>query len=118
MIIRTRSIGEAKPGGLATYRWGSLRSFENGRRFAPSERLLSDYKSGSLTWKAYEEGYFSEMRALYRKAPECFMELLRREAVTLVCYEARPDRCHRRLLAELLAKIGNERGIQVVLDIR
>jgi uncharacterized protein YeaO (DUF488 family) len=86
--------------------------------FAPSEQLLSEYKSGSLSWKAYEERYLSEMRALYRKSPQPFMDLLRREAVTLVCYEAQPDRCHRRLLAELLAKIGKVLRIQVELDIR
>jgi uncharacterized protein (DUF488 family) len=45
------------------------------------------------------------------------MELLRRTEVTLVCYEARPERCHRRLLADLLAKVAAEHGIQVALDV-
>ena len=118
MIIHTRSIREAKPGDLATYRWGSLREFENGRFFAPSEGLLSASKSGALPWSEYERRYISEMEALYRKSPEPFLELLRRDEVTLVCYEARPDHCHRRLLAGFLAGIGKDCGIETILDIR
>nr|MBI3613953.1 DUF488 domain-containing protein [Nitrospirota bacterium] len=117
MIIRTRSIGKAKPGDLATYRWGSLRAFEDGRLFGPSDPLLSVYKSGALSWREYEQRYLSEMEALYRRSPERFVELLRRTEVTLVCYEARPERCHRRLLADLMAKVAEEHGIQVVLDV-
>ncbi len=118
MIIQTRCIREAKPGDLATYRWGSLRDFEDGRIFAPSERLLSNYKYGSLSWEAYERQYLAEMEAFYQKSPGCFIELLQRDEVTLVCYEALPDRCHRRLLAGLLARMAKEQGIGVVLDIR
>ena len=118
MIIQTRCIREAKPGDLATYRWGSLRDFSDGRIFAPSEELLSAYKYGGLSWEAYERQYLSEMEALYQKSPDYFLELLRRGEVSLVCYEARPDRCHRRLLAGLLARIAKEQGIEVVLDIQ
>jgi len=118
VIIRTRSIGEAKPGDLATYRWGSLRKFSEGRIFAPSERLLSAYKCGGLSWEAYERQYLAEMEALNQKSPEYFLQLLQRDKVTLVCYETRPDRCHRRLLAGLLARMAKEQGIGVVLDIR
>lgn len=118
MVIRTRSIREAKPGDLAIYRWGSLRRFENGRLFAPSERLLSAYKYGKLSWEAYERHYLAEMEALYQKSPGRLLELLRREEVTLVCYEAKPDECHRRLLAEFLAGVGEAQGIKVMLDIR
>jgi hypothetical protein len=118
VIIRTRSIGEARPGDLATYRWGSLRDFEDGRIFAPSEELLSAYKYGGLSWEAYERQYLAEMEAFYQKSPGCFIELLQRGEVTLVCFETRPDRCHRRLLAGLLAGIAREQGIEVVLDIQ
>ena len=118
MIIQTRCIREAKPGDLATYRWGSLRNFENGRIFAPSEGLLSTYKYGGLSWEAYERQYLAEMEALYQKSPGCFLDLFQRQEVVLICYETRPDRCHRRLLAGLLAKIAKEQGIEVALDIQ
>ena len=118
MIIRTRSIGEAKPGDLATYRWGSLRKFSDGRIFAPSERLLSAYKYGGLSWEAYERQYLAEMEALYQKSPGLILHLIQRREITLVCYEAMPEKCHRRLLAGLLEKIAKEQGIEVVLDVR
>ncbi|MFZ5862424.1 MAG: DUF488 family protein [Nitrospirota bacterium] len=117
-MIRTRSIHRARPGSLATYRWGSLRTFENGRVFAPSEGLLAAYKAGRLSWEAYERQYLAEMDSLYRRSADLFLALLRRPEVTLVCYEATPARCHRRLLADLLARIGGEHGIQVALDVQ
>ena len=118
MIIQTRCICEANPGDLATYRWGSLRDFENGRIFAPSEGLLSAYKYGGLSWEAYERQYLSEMEALYQKSPGRFLELFQRQEIVLICYETRPDHCHRRLLAVLMARIAREQGIEVVLDIQ
>ena len=118
MVIRTRSIGQARPGDLATYRWGSLRSFENGRVFAPSEGLLAAYKAGQVSWDGYERRYHLEMEALAQRSPDRFLSLLRRPDVTLVCYEASPVRCHRRLLAEMLACIAGEQGLDVTLDIR
>jgi hypothetical protein len=118
MIIHTRSIREAKTGDLATYRWGSLRGFEDGQIFAPSVRLLSAYKYGGLSWEAYERQYLAEMQALYQRSPGRFTGLLKRTEITLVCYETKPDKCHRRLLAEFLARAGAEHGVEVVLDIR
>jgi hypothetical protein len=118
MVIRTRSIGQARPGDLATYRLGSLRAFEDGRVFAPSAPLLAAYKSGKLSWEAYEQRYLAEMTALYQRTPDRFVALLRRAEVALVCYEAGPAHCHRRLLAELLARIAAEHHIAVTLDIR
>ena len=118
MIIHTRSIGEAKPGDLATYRWGSLRKFCDGRIFAPSEALLSAYKYGGHSWESYERQYLAEMEALYQKSPGLFLDLLQRREITLVCYEARPEKCHRRLLAGLLERIAKEQGVEVALDVR
>lgn len=118
MIIHTRSIKEARPGDLATYRWGRLGQFADGRIFAPSRGLLARYKAGWLSWKDYERHYLSEMESLYQRSPGHFLELLQRDEVTLVCYEAKPDKCHRRLLAGFMVRIGSEQGINVELDIR
>ncbi len=118
MVIRTRSIHQARPGDLATYRWGSLRAFENGRAFAPSEGLLVAYKAGQVSWDGYERRYRLEMEALARRSPDLFLALLRRPEVALVCYEASPARCHRRLLAECFARLAGEQGVQVVLDVQ
>ena len=118
MVIHTRSIREAKPGDLATYRRGSLKKFSEGRFFAPSERLLSAYKYRGLSWEQYERHYLAEMQALYEKFPARFLDLLKRDEITLVCYEAQPDHCHRRVLAEVLVAIAKDHGIEVSLDIQ
>lgn len=118
MIIHTRSIKEAKPGDLATYRWGQLGQFADGRVFAPSRGLLTRYKAGLHSWKDYERHYLSEMGSLYQRSPAHFLELLQRDEITLVCYETKPDKCHRRLLAEYIVRIGSEHGIKVGLDVQ
>jgi hypothetical protein len=118
IVIRTRSIQKASPGDLATYRWGSLESFTDGRHFAPSDDLLRSYKKGKLSWEEYEEAYRQEMREIFKQSPEVFLDLMKgKKDLTLVCYEADPAHCHRRILAEVFQKIGSTNGIQVTLDI-
>lgn len=118
ITIRTRSVQIAKAGDLATYRWGSLRAFDDGRLFAPSEKLLSAYKAGQIGWEDYERRYLTEMREIFRASPDAFGKLLQKGEVTLVCYESDPNRCHRRLLAELLEKVARKQGLQVILDVQ
>lgn len=118
MLIHTRSIKDAKPVDLATYRWGRLGQFADGRVFAPSSGLLGRYKAGLLSWKDYERQYLSEMESLYQRSPGHFLKLLQRDEITLVCYEAKPDKCHRRLLAGFMGRIGSGQGIKIELDIQ
>lgn len=118
ITIHTRSVQTARQGDLATYRWGSLKEFENGRIFAPSEELLSAYKAGQIGWEDYEKRYLTEMREIFRASPDAFGKLLQKREVTLVCYESDPNRCHRRLLAALLEKVARKQGLQVILDVQ
>jgi hypothetical protein len=66
------------------------------------------------TWALYVEAYRSEMRESYRTQRAAWDALLARESVTLVCYCTDAARCHRTLLAGILAKLGatvaGERG--------
>lgn len=57
-------------------------------------------------WKAYVPAYTAEMRGSYREHRSAWDALLARERVTLVCYCVDPERCHRRLLAGFLVKLG------------
>lgn len=65
-------------------------------------------------WEAYVPAYVAEMRESYRTQRAAWRALLARESVTLVCYCTDPARCHRTLLAGILAKLGatvaGERG--------
>lgn len=54
----------------------------------------------------YVPAYVEEMRQSYRRWRSKWEELLARDSVTLCCYCTDPERCHRRILAEILAKLG------------
>ena len=75
-------------------------------------RAAEAIESGA--WSLYVEAYRGEMRESYRTQRAAWDALLSRESVTLVCYCTDPARCHRTLLAGILAKLGatvaGERG--------
>ena len=76
--------------------------------FAPTKELLDGYKKGSVTWEEYTENYNELMAS--RNATEHFRKnYMNADRVLLLCSEPKPDHCHRRLLAEMLAEsIGAE----------
>lgn len=88
-----------------------------GSPFAPSRELLDEAqrrKRGAkrdpialaAAWDWYAPRYLEEMRASYRTHRRAWDALLARESVVLCCYCGHYDRCHRRLLAEILVKCG------------
>jgi hypothetical protein len=82
--------------------------------FAPSWAILRPAlaarrrgaEAAEQAWAAYVPAYVAEMRASWRAHPEAWRGLLARPRVVLTCYCARRERCHRGLLAEMLAKCG------------
>ncbi len=73
--------------------------------FAPTKELLGDWKSGKITWYAYEEIYNSLMEK--RHAANVFVKKygdVNEKNICLLCSEATPEHCHRRLLADYLAE--------------
>lgn len=69
--------------------------------FAPTKEMLDSYKKNLLTWDGYVEQYNALMvkRAKYIDFSERFSKY---ENICLLCSEPTPERCHRRLLAELI----------------
>lgn len=57
-------------------------------------------------WGLYRQAFLGEMRESYRTQRPAWDALLARESVTLVCYCTDPARCHRTVLASILAKLG------------
>jgi hypothetical protein len=82
--------------------------------FAPSRRILTPVlaarslgvDAAEKAWAEYVPAYTAEMRASWRAHPEAWRALLARPRVVLTCYCQRRERCHRGLLAEILAKRG------------
>ena len=75
--------------------------------FAPSWRLLKEYKDGYITYQKFKERYLNEMRYLYRTTtilPEFAKECMR-ESVVLCCYCKSDEFCARAILKEILEKV-------------
>lgn len=67
---------------------------------APTKAMLDEYRKGDGDWDRYEERFLNLMqeRQIEREVPR---EII--EAGCLLCSEAEPHQCHRRLVAEYLA---------------
>jgi uncharacterized protein (DUF488 family) len=68
---------------------------------APTAEMLSDYRKKASSWDEYEQQFLALMRerAIESRVPRATIA----ESV-LLCSEDKPDRCHRRLVAEYLAE--------------
>ena len=72
---------------------------------APTKDMLDSYKKKNTDWNTYEKNFLGlmEKRQIEKKiAPELL------NGGCLLCSEAKPHNCHRRLVAEYLnSKLGN-----------
>ena len=71
-------------------------------RLAPRSEDLVAYREGRLAWPDYETSYRALLRE--RKAESTVPRTLFNVPSVLLCSEARPEQCHRRLAAEYLAE--------------
>ena len=76
--------------------------YEHDPRLAPAEGLLQAYKTGK-DWDAYETA-FSELMADRDMVSVVRAHADAHRAPCLLCSEDKPDKCHRRLLAEAVAE--------------
>jgi uncharacterized protein (DUF488 family) len=76
---------------------------------APVEEIFDEYKKGAGDWSLYERQFLELMRQreVERTVPR---ELISNGC--LLCSEEKPDRCHRRLVAEYLADRWG--GVEIV----
>ena len=77
---------------------------------APSQELFDGITKHGWTWEEYQAGFINLMEQ--RRAVELFDRRIPDESPCLLCSEASPQRCHRRLVAEALAARGP--GLRVV----
>ena len=76
---------------------------------SPTTMLLYDYKYHGLSWEEYEVQFFQLMRG--HRAERRIRELAERsksgETITLLCYEKTDEKCHRRLVKDLIEECEN-----------
>ncbi|MGH9430820.1 MAG: DUF488 family protein [Terriglobia bacterium] len=77
---------------------------------APSQEIRDAYRA-TKNWEQYEASFQELMQA--RNALESIVPEQFEGNVALLCSEAEPDKCHRRLVAEMLARAWNGEGHSV-----
>jgi len=85
-------------------------SYAHEPRLAPSPEIREAYRM-TRDWATYEISFMELMRA--RGLPEAIEPEEFEGNVALLCSEPTPEKCHRRLVAEMLAKEWNRHGHQV-----
>ena len=75
--------------------------------FAPTEKILSDYKKKIIDWRGYEEEFFKLMneRNISDYIKKNYSDA---ENFCLLCTEPTPEKCHRRLVAEKFLEVFND----------
>lgn len=72
---------------------------------APSTELLKAYHEGEIDWKEYKKRFIKTILNKQQKYLDIILDILKKNTVTLLCWEETPERCHRRLTAERLKKL-------------
>jgi uncharacterized protein (DUF488 family) len=85
-------------------------AYEYQPSFAPSPKIRTAYRT-TCDWAQYERSYrelMAQRRAIEQVDPAAF-----EGRVALLCSEPGPEKCHRRLVAEMLAEHWAARGHQI-----
>lgn len=79
-------------------------------RLAPSPEIRKTYRT-TKDWPLYEASFLQLMRD--RDVPQALELSLFEGTVGLLCSEPQPEKCHRRLVAELFAQYLSRQGYNV-----
>jgi uncharacterized protein (DUF488 family) len=74
--------------------------YEHAISLAPTQQMLDSYRKHKGKWDDYERHFLELMKD--RHVEDTWNDALR-DSDCMLCSEERPDRCHRRLVAEYLA---------------
>jgi len=82
-------------------------------QLAPTAELLDAYRDNK-DWAAYETGFLALMQK--RGIPQAFDASAWAQRATLLCSEPGPEKCHRRLVADLLAAHWRAQGHNIEIS--
>jgi uncharacterized protein YeaO (DUF488 family) len=67
---------------------------------APSHQLLTNYHKGNVNWNEYCRVFNQEVLIGENIYIQILIEMCKTRSITLLCWEEKPEKCHRRLVAE------------------
>lgn len=76
-------------------------AYEHRPELAPTQPMLDAYKKHKGSWEQYEQQFLG---LLAERKVEAIVSAAALDQACLLCSEHKPDRCHRRLVAEYLAE--------------
>lgn len=76
-------------------------SYEHDPRLAPTQEILDAFKKRKGDWSTYEQEFLALMRG--RDVARLLQPAAFERRTALLCSEAEPHHCHRRLVVEYLA---------------
>ena len=81
---------------------------------APTKEILDGYKKNIISWEEYEKLYMELLEK--RSIKETFESKIKPDfdRICLLCSEAVPDKCHRRLASEFIKNAFKEQDIEIV----
>ncbi len=82
--------------------------------FAPAWDMVMGIKQGRLSEDAYRQQYIDMMRESWAYRRLEWEKVLQMDQVALACYCSAGKFCHRHILKEILMKIQQQRGVEVV----
>jgi uncharacterized protein (DUF488 family) len=71
--------------------------YDHALKLAPTDEILKGYKKGEISWDAYAEAY---KELISKRHVEDLFSSETLDGACLLCSEASPHHCHRRLAAE------------------
>jgi uncharacterized protein YeaO (DUF488 family) len=75
---------------------------------APSTKLLKSYHDKRIDWKKFEANFVKEVLEGQRKYVEIIAQIADKADVTILCWEAKDENCHRFLVADRIKKINSK----------
>jgi uncharacterized protein (DUF488 family) len=84
--------------------------YEHEPLLAPTQEILDEFKKKKGSWEVYERAFLALMRSRQIESQICEDRFLKK--TVLLCSEATPEHCHRRLVLEYLQREWG--GIQVI----
>jgi uncharacterized protein (DUF488 family) len=85
-------------------------SYDHALKLAPTDDILKSYKKGEITWDAYARAYND---LISKRHVEEHFSADALNGACLLCSEATPHHCHRRLAAEFFKNhLGS--GVEIV----
>lgn len=85
------------------------------KKFSPEEKTLNDYKKKKISWEEYVSQFNDTMekRSIFEYIKKNYLNIVTHQNICFLCSEDTPEHCHRRLVAEIFAKLFDAKIIHL-----